>query len=369
MEEKIRAGSVISTFFAEDRVNNHSVKLGRQRTSKGGVIGRFDGAELSTQVTSIATLNLVMGYPVDRPNDDFINTDRHFFGANIDFGTYNDSLDFNLFVIEHRLEDLVDRRALGGEFRYFKQNYNLFGLLDYDIHFAELNAALLNGYYLFESGTTANLSLNYRKSPYLTTRNALIGQQVDSITDITETFTSADEITELALDRTFDSQYTSLNLSHPLNKTFDINGTITVSSLSGAPASGGVAAVNGTGSEYYFSSQLVGKGLFSTYDTTLLGVTYGNLSTSKLYSANAQLRYPLSDLWRLYPKFAIQMRKYDDSRNQMILKPVFRAKYDYRKSHSFDFEIGASLYDTENRFDGSDTFQIFFVNLGYYYNF
>ena len=59
----------------------------------------------------------------------------------------------------------------------------------------------------------------------------------------------------------------------------------------------------------------------------------------------------------------------DDSRNQMILKPVFRAKYDYRKSHSFDFETGVSLYDTENRFDGSDTFQIFFVNLGCYYNF
>jgi hypothetical protein len=68
--------------------------------------------------------------------------------------------------------DLTDRRAIGGSARYFKDSVSFVSLLDYDIYFNALNALLLSGSYATESQQRFNWSVNYRKSPYVGTRNA-----------------------------------------------------------------------------------------------------------------------------------------------------------------------------------------------------
>ncbi len=83
-------------------------------------------------------------------------------------------------MFEQSINDLTDRRAVGGEICYFKNSVSVYSLVDYDIFFNELNALLFSGSYSTQSAQRYSWTLNYRKNPYVGTRNALIGQSVDS---------------------------------------------------------------------------------------------------------------------------------------------------------------------------------------------
>ena len=356
-------------FQAEDMKAHQGLTIGRQRSRSAGLSGKFDGIELSKQLPINLQFHLIGGKPVDRSSEKLFADKRNFYGLSADTSLLENSLDLNFFMIEQRFEGYLDRRAIGAEFKFYKENYNFFGLLDYDIHFTELNAAMLNAYYRFDSGASANASMSYRKSPYLTTRNALIGQQVDSIDEINNLLTTDEEIEALALDRTFDSRYLSLNYFQPISESFDLSTTLTLSNLSGTPESGGVAAIEGTGTEYYLSSQLLGKSILSPYDLLTLGINLGDLSNAKQYAGSIQWRYPGFTKWRIYPKLVLQMRDYDDDRQQTIINPSLSLNYRISKAHSLDLQTGVYLYSTTNSAGDDEKFQVNFANLVYFFTF
>ena len=122
-----------------------------------------------------------------------------------------DALDTTVYYVDQTYGDLVDRKAVGGEFRYFNPLFTAYGVYDYDLHFGQTNLALLNGSLRFEDESSISVAVDYRRSPMLTTLNAIIGQGVENPNDLLATYPE-EEIYELAQDRTAYSRSASVSV-------------------------------------------------------------------------------------------------------------------------------------------------------------
>ena len=348
-----------------DRSINASGRIGRQSRSTGGVLGRFDGANVSYQLSSSIKVDGVFGFPVNSSTSTSIETDRRFYGLSLDLGTFADHWDFNTFIINQEINGITDRQAIGGEVRYFQPERSFFSLVDYDIFYSVLNTFLFVGNWTFPTKTTFNISLDYRKSPVLTTSNALISQiGVNSVADLLNTF-SEDEVHNLAEDRTATTKSITLGVSHPIHHKFQLSGDVTVSKLIGTPASGGVEATPGTGNEYFLSSQIIGSSLLKEGDIAILGVRYSDTDSSKTTALNLNTRYPINRDWRINPRLRFDYRTNKDSRGtQSTIRPSFRMDYRWKRRVRFEFEAGGE-WSNENLSDQTDKTSAYFFNSGY----
>lgn len=349
---------------AFDSKTELSGRIGRQTRSSGGVLGRFDGGLASYQISPKVKANAVAGLPVETTTGLTIDADKYFYGVSMDFGTFAEAWDTNLFAINQIADGITDRRAVGGEVRYFQPNRTAFGLVDYDINYNELNIALLTGNYIFPDQTTLNLSLDYRRSPILTTTNAIQGQTAGSLTALLETL-SEDEVRQLAEDRTATSKSVTVGASRPLNSLFQVSADATASSLSGTDASGGVAASEGTGVELFYSLQLIGSSVFKEGDLAVLGLRYADTQNSDRYTVDINTRYPVTRDFRVNPRVRTDYRENKkDNGNQISVKPSVRFDYYWTRTLLFELDLGAEW--TNDRIDStSDDRTGFFVNVGY----
>jgi hypothetical protein len=209
--------------------------------------------------------------------------------------------------VEQRAEGLLDRRAIGAEFRYAEAGRFLSGLLDYDVFYTSLNTALLVGNWQVTPATGLNLYFDYRNSPTLTTTNAIIGQSVDRVDELEDRH-STGEIESLAEDRTARSTMLSLGATQQLGDHFQLAFDGSLSNLEGTPASGGVAANPGTGWEFALYPQLVASGLLLDNDVGTLGVRWFHGSNADTYSLIAIERIPVTRALRLIPRLRVDYR-------------------------------------------------------------
>jgi len=357
--------TTVSSFYvdAQDKKHDMSMRLGRQSRSTGGVLGRFDGLLLGIPLGTIATLSPVGGFPVDSSTDGF-NTDRYFYGFTLEFNGFSDGWDANTFVIEQRVDGITDRRAVGGELRYFHPTRSFFSLVDYDIFHKKLNIWQFLGNWTAPDNTTVNLVLDYRNSPILTTNNALIGQTVSSIDNLLNSF-SKNEIKKIARDRTATNKLATLGVSRPFNDKLQLSGDITVTNLSDTNASAGVDAIDGTGNEFFYNVQLTGSNLIKTGDIAILGVRYSDASTTKTTSLSLNTRYPFSRDLRVNPRFRVDYRKNatDDS-TQFIYRPSLRLTYRVKRRFQLEAEAGGEWSDREI-VNGSERDRSYFIIVGY----
>jgi hypothetical protein len=146
-------------------------------------------------------LNVVGGSPVERRADEPFKDERYFYGASVDFGHFWGNLEATLFAIEQRDRAVLDRQAIGGELRYIDADKSAFALIDYDVHFQEINAAMFSGSWTLPDKSTISAGIDYRKSPYLTAWNALQGQPFLTLYDMLKLH-SKEEVDQFAIDRT-----------------------------------------------------------------------------------------------------------------------------------------------------------------------
>ncbi len=357
-EQRVSTGYIDAVNLRRDA----SARIGRQSRSTGGVLGRFDGGLFGYRLTSWMKLEATAGFPVDSTTES-LQTDRHFYGVNLNLGTFANALDVIPFFIEQTIDGITDRRSVGGELRYFHPNRSLLSLVDYDILFDELNTLLMIGNLSSPSGFSLNASVDYRKSPILMTRNALIGQPVESISELRDLFTD-DEIRELARDRTATSRTATLGMSLPLTDKLQLSGDVTAIKLSGTDASGGVEAIPGTGYDYFYSMQLIGSNLLKQGDITILGLRYANAETAKTATATLNSRYPVNRVWRINPRVRFDYRKNDDDTEQVTFAPSLRTTLMVKRRFRFELEGGAE-WSTRELSDQTDDSFAWFVNVGY----
>lgn len=362
--------SRISTAYFEaiDREHGLSTRVGRQSRSTGGILGRFDGAVLDVQIVSRARLSLAGGYPVESSSELEVDPDRSFYGAALDLGTFADKWDISLYGINQEVDGIVDRRAVGGEIRYYDAGQSFFSLVDYDVSYHELNIAILSANWALENRATVGFTVDYRNSPSLATTNALQGQGVEEVSDLLATLTE-EEVRALAKDRTARSKSATLSASYPLGESFQISGDVTVTNLSGTRASGGVPETPGTGTEFYYSAQLIGNGLLMEGDSNILGLRYSDTSNTNTTTFSFDARYPATRNWRLNPRLRADYKQNKtDEGEQLRVRPSLRT--DYRPRDWLRLDLEAGMEWTEDRIPGDATTTIGYnFLLGYRVNF
>jgi tetratricopeptide (TPR) repeat protein len=251
-----------------------SARVGRQSLHSSGVLGRFDGAHLSWQWRPDTRLNVMSGFPVDSSIDS-IDTDRMFYGISADLTNVFEIVDISLFYNTQSADGIDERQAVGAELRYFDTARSLVSLIDYDISYSEINSFVMLGNWAFPNRVTLNAMADFRKSPMLTTRNALIGQGDTTLDELVVLF-GEDEVRQLARDRTGELQTYSLGVSLPLFDRFQLNTDLSMVDYTGTFESGGVLAVPDSGGSLYYSMTLIGSGLLVAGDRSLFGVGYAD---------------------------------------------------------------------------------------------
>lgn len=363
-----------SSFYVEhrDRVADWWVKAGRQRSSHDGVLSRFDGVKLGYSLFDDLELSVVAGFPVASTADSF-DSERSFFGAALDFGPYADNWEFSLYLLEQQVDALVDRRALGGEVRYFTQDLTVLGMLDYDAFHSEINIARLLTNWTLKNKTAINASADIRKLPGLSTSNALQGQITTSgqaVQDIAElrTLYSDDLIYQLARDRTAEATTITLGASHPVSETLRIASDLSVMNISETQTSGGVAATPAINNEYALNLQMIGNGILNGDDFSSMGLRYSRGSTAENKGIYASSRLPLNDQWRIYPRITIDQRQWKTiDQSELRLAPSVRL--DYRlKNVQFEMELGIQLIDRDV-VGGSEKESNLHGSVGYHFEF
>ena len=342
-------------------------RVGRQTRNTGGVLGRFDGGVFSFQAAQEFRLNAVVGSPVMRRRDAPFEDDKLFYGASVDIGSFN-GFDATLFAIEQRDRSILDRRAIGAEVRYVDPDKSAFATIDYDIHYQELNAAVLTGSWTLADKSTLHGAFDYRKSPYLSTWTALQGQVYPTLYEMLKVKTLA-EIEDLAVDRTASFTSASAGFSRPINETFQFNLDVTATNFSGTPGSGGVPETQGTGNEFFYSAQVLGNSVFTTDDLLVAGLRFADLDQSNYYVLDLSARYPLMDKLKINPRLMLGYRQGDTSDLvEYTVLPSVLFDYYLSRDLSLELEVGARWTGTrQNNIEETST-DVFFT-IGYRYDF
>lgn len=342
----------------------YQIDLGRQRSRGKGIFNRFDGLLFGYGINDDQQINLVVGSPVASSKVLSLDPERSFVGLSYDWDNLFEDLDVSLFALNQTINGLTDRQAVGGDFKYFNQGISVTGLIDYDIFYSELNALLLSGSYTSPEKTRYHVSFNQRKSPYISTRNALIGQPADSLEELQNLFITDEEILDLATDRTLESQTSTFQLSTPINDRFDISGSLTWMDLSGAPASGGVAEIQDSSAQLYFNLYLNAARLYSQRDSNQIGLRVSSLNNSDVWSIYAKNLHRWDNGLSFTSKLRYDDRKNENGGGQQSISPSFRLQYQNKEQYIYA-DFGAILYTNQVVGFGDVNTDIYYVYLGY----
>lgn len=362
--DRLRYANV--SWKSEDQT--YSVDFGRQRSRGRGIFGRYDGLLVGYGINDAQKINLVVGAPVASSKVLSLDPERSFVGLSYDWEELFENIDVSFFALNQTIDSLTDRQAIGGEVRYFNQGTSVFSLIDYDTFYSELNAFLLSASHTTAKKTRYHWSFNQRKSPYISTRNALIGQPADSLEELQALLITDEEILDLAADRTLESQTSTLQISQPLNKTYDISGSLTWLTISGAPASGGVAEITEPGNQLYFNLYLRGSRLYSAADSNQLGLRISQLSSSDVWSIYITSQYRWAKSWSLSAKLRYDDRENHSGGGQQNISPSFRLQYQDKRQYIYA-DLGAILYTNQVEGLSEISTDIYYTYIGYRYFF
>ena len=337
-------------------------RVGRQTRNTGGVLGRFDGLNLTYALNDRLRFEAVAGRPVystARDPDD----SRVFQGISSTFAPFDNNLDFGLFYLEQAIDGLTDRQAVGAELRYFGDDQSLWSIVDYDVGFEELGSLFLQGSWRLPASFTITGVVDRRRSPFLSLGNALVGQQLESFEELRLFFTE-EEIRQFALDRSASTTTYTFGLSRPFSPKLSMNFNASLSSIDATPESGGVAGT--PDSEYsYYSADVVASSLFTEGDVGILGFRYAVSGTTDVYSTTVDTRFPVGRGWRISPRLRVDYREINtDQSTQWIYTPGLRVQYRMGRRARFELQTGKQFSTREMAKSDYDR-ESWFVNVGY----
>jgi hypothetical protein len=334
-----------------------SARAGRQRLYTSGVLGRFDGAHVAWQFSPDWRVNVVAGEPVysTSRSDDL---DRSFYALSVDAFDVADMFDINVYYNTQEVDGIDDREAIGAELRYYSGRYMLVSYFDYDVGYNELNSFVALGNWTLDNDVTLNASFDQRRTPYLLTENALVGQGVDTIDELRENFTE-DEIRQLAEQNTGELTTVTVGAAKPINERWQVNADVTASDFSSDQ-------INiGSTNQYYYNLNFVASSLLKEGDSSLIGFRYIDGDTTQTTSISLDTRYPVGERFRINPRIVLSQRDLSAAdATEVLIVPSLRLFYRFRKRTRFELEFGGRWSDQEF---GSESIKSdsWFTYLGY----
>jgi hypothetical protein len=326
-------------FEGSNRNRTLLARIGRQYRSVGGIIGRFDGLLVGYQPWEHIRTEFIAGFPVDSSRSDLFPTYRRAAGASIAY--LNGPWNADIYTLRQTDHGILDRQSVGAEVRYVDAKASVVGLIDYDLHFQQINAAIASASVTFATQTVLNIAFDHRRAPILRTSNALIGQSASNLETLLSTY-SLDEIHQLALDRTAKSTSLMASLTQPISERFSLGVDATLWTLSSMPDSGGVAAIPSTGTEYYYAAHLIGTGLLTEGDLMAVNIGYADSYNANRYMFDLNTRFPLTRWLRIGPRLFTGYREATDREStRFTVRPTMRLNYRLFSELEFEFEGGA----------------------------
>jgi hypothetical protein len=358
----------ITTLFLDlnDKLLDLRGRLGRQTTINDGNFGTFDGAKISYRFAPSWTVRATMGMPVDNSGDG-IETDRRFETLAVDFAPALSHWDTSVYVTQQRDDGLRDRQAVGAQVQYARPNASIVSYVDYDTAYQSLNALVLLGTLQLPDRWQLTLDLEHRNAPLITTENALIGQSVTTLNDLEKIY-SAQQIADLARDRTPVLSTYSASALKQLGERFQAIFDVFYTKLSDTPASGGVEQFTGTqGNDISYQVQLLGSSLLRTNDFNQFIVRYDTTPTYNVVGWQFISRYPLFGAWRIGPRMLFQRTTTDTGFTSIFYAPYGHLDYQ-RHGHVLEIEGGAEIGKNPAGLQIGNTTRLF-VSIGYRINF
>jgi hypothetical protein len=339
-------------------------RIGRQTRNTGGVLGRFDGVNLTYAINDRLRFEAVGGRPVFSTARD-VDDSRRFEGISSTFAPFAENLEFGVFYLQQDIEGLTDRQAVGTELRYFGDNQTLWGIVDYDVEFDELGSVFLQGSWRLPADFTITGLVDRRQSPFLSLGNAMIGQQVEDFAELMVFYTQ-EEIRQFALDRSASTTTFSLGMSRPFTPKLSLNLNASRSSVEGTPASGGVSGT--PDSEYsYYSADFVASSVFTEGDVGIVGFRHAVTETTDVYSTMLDTRFPIGRKWRISPRLRVDYREIKtDGSEQWIYTPSLRIQFRPGRRIRLEFQ-GGMQFSTREMATMDQERESWFVNVGYQY--
>jgi len=347
-----------------DSESGYQLTGGRQQGTAKGVYSRFDGFVYKGLSHSSFNYSIYTGFPVQSSYDD-AQTERQFIGTNIHFSPFS-RVEMDVYLLQQDVSDLIDRQALGTEFEYRQGRSFLFGIIDYDLFYGDLNNFTVIGSYPYSKRLDFNLSYDFRNSPLLTTSNALVGQAVASIEELQGLF-SDEEIFQLAEDRTSKGHNLNIGSNYQIDNTRQLYLSFSYAYIEETIASGTVAATTAT-DDLYFAADYSIRGYFSNDDYTSFGLRLSDSASTNVISLRARTNIPGSGNFRYDPRLRLDYRLDNDSdAAQWILNPSIKLTYRSSRKLSFEASVGFEYSDSElPEIESQTSYNLF---LGYVYQF
>ena len=354
----------VSTAFWDTYQTNLStgLRIGRQSKYDAGVIGRFDGITVRHSLSDRTEVGVVAGYLLDS-SFDAPNSDRPFYGAYARYTSAANNLTLSPFVIQQKYDGIIDRQAVGLQTQWVWGSNYIMGMVDYDFHHGALNNLTLTANLGVGKKSSINLSLDQRKSPYITTRNALIGQPLQDLSDLERELVDLN-LKQLASDRTATSRTLRIGWNRKLSSRWEFTTDFNAIETSDTKSS---AAVVGYAQrrDFYYSMQMRANNLFgsASYSGVMVRrIDNDTSSTTSLYWNN---RLKVSQSWWIYPRIRIDQRSFDTSnQDQFTYIPSLRVDYKPSRRLGFEMEIGYQKTTRQTRFNDINIEGLFF-RLGY----
>lgn len=325
----------VSSAYGEikSRTQDYMLRVGRQSAIGGGVMGRFDGVYGTYGDAQDMKVNGVVGVMADYSQ----GAQPMFFGAGYDIGAYS------FYALNQSVDGVLDRRALGAEWRYFEGNQSAYAQVDFDTVFKDMTLAQLTGSTAVY-GVNLNFLLNHSKP--LNTRNALYGAATSSISSLLNSM-SASTLRDLAAARTTTTDMGQVGVSIPFKQKWQVGGDVRLSNTSGLSASGVantlqgyLAAVPSRGLEKSVTANIVGSSLYLENDIWSVSTTVstsGNVNGSSIYLAN-HTQYRSG--WAM--DSSMQIYRQTDQLGGVTTRwsPMVRGAYHIRDALTFDVDAG-----------------------------
>ena len=347
---------------ADHQASGLGIRIGRQSRNKAGILGRFDGLNAHYNWSDDVRVNLTAGYLVDSTFDGY-SSERPFYGASLDLSLLDEKLQVSPFVIEQRRDGILDRRAVGAQSRWIHNQTFLSGLVDYDIYHKALNALQVSGTFTMNDRWRLSGAFDLRRSPYLTTSNALIGQRVDELSELEQTLIDI-ELGDIADDRTATTRYARFGIDGKLNDTWHFSADVSLSDFSSTDTSAGVLGFPAR-EDIYLSSQLRANNLFGEGSYGAVQLRHQDSDTSSSDSVYFNARFTMAEQWHMYARLLTSRRELKTTnRDQLQFRPSLRVDYNGFRRFRLEAEVGYDWQERETALDDLTTQGLFF-RLGY----
>ncbi len=331
----------ISSLYLDTSVKDwgSTFRLGRQIRNSDGILGRFDGAVFTYQYDPVFGFTTFGGSPVEYRTDMPFENDRYFAGGALNFGPWK-GLDADVYAIQQMDRNIVDRQAVGAEFRYNDMTKSAFVSVDYDIHFDKLDAAIFTGTWTLPDKSIVRAGADYRMAPYLTAWNALQGQSFTTLYDLLKKYTQS-QMQQMAVDRTATYQSANIGYTRQITDKLQVNLDVTQAHINGTIASYNVGSTPDSGDEFYFGAQLIGSSLLTDGDMYSASARYSDLKESNNFAVDLSTRYPVMDDVRVQPHV---VGAYSTGKtggwSEYTVIPSLLVSYYLRKDLNLELEVG-----------------------------